>query len=227
MRVFVGGELIYTGDIDKGCGNQVFDYGHIINLKESAECSPRDPQTPSPKPSLPLKISQSPRSESKTVSKSSHHHSISPSASPMQEKNNPFQRSPSPINEKRQAFHRSPSPSPRHEKRQPFNRSPSPSRQLPSLHRSRSRSSEDSYNNGLPPKNLKGDKPTVRSETRTMNHADKNLRRPSIGSDGSSPENEDSQKGKKTFSYYQIGFLYYFLLSVSSKTLCSHAFPGS
>lgn len=32
VRIFVGGELVWEGIIDKGCGNQVFDYCQVINL---------------------------------------------------------------------------------------------------------------------------------------------------------------------------------------------------
>ncbi|XP_013381133.1 protein KIAA0556 isoform X4 [Lingula anatina] len=34
MQVFLGAELIFSGDIDKGCGNQVFDYSKTIILRE-------------------------------------------------------------------------------------------------------------------------------------------------------------------------------------------------
>ncbi|XP_005100895.1 katanin-interacting protein isoform X2 [Aplysia californica] len=31
MRIFFGGELLFSGDVDKGCGNQVFDYSkHVV-----------------------------------------------------------------------------------------------------------------------------------------------------------------------------------------------------
>ncbi|XP_041364093.1 katanin-interacting protein-like [Gigantopelta aegis] len=32
VRIFVGGELVFDGDIEKGCGNQVFDYCSVINV---------------------------------------------------------------------------------------------------------------------------------------------------------------------------------------------------
>ncbi|GFR79110.1 protein KIAA0556, partial [Elysia marginata] len=32
IRIFFGGELLYSGDLDKGCGNQVFDYSNFITL---------------------------------------------------------------------------------------------------------------------------------------------------------------------------------------------------
>ncbi|XP_067672341.1 katanin-interacting protein-like isoform X2 [Haliotis asinina] len=34
-RIFVGGELVFDGDIDKGCGNQAFDYSKVIDLSNS------------------------------------------------------------------------------------------------------------------------------------------------------------------------------------------------
>ncbi|XP_022794557.1 protein KIAA0556-like [Stylophora pistillata] len=39
VRIFVGGELVWEGVIDKGCGNQVFDYGKVINLTHTKEQS--------------------------------------------------------------------------------------------------------------------------------------------------------------------------------------------
>lgn len=33
VRVFVGTELVFNGPVEKGCGNQVFDYCHVIPLK--------------------------------------------------------------------------------------------------------------------------------------------------------------------------------------------------
>ena len=32
IRIFFGGELLFSGDINKGCGNQVFDYSNSITL---------------------------------------------------------------------------------------------------------------------------------------------------------------------------------------------------
>ncbi|KAK3752195.1 hypothetical protein QZH41_019340, partial [Actinostola sp. cb2023] len=34
VRIFIGCELAWRGTIDKGCGNQVFDYSTVINLSE-------------------------------------------------------------------------------------------------------------------------------------------------------------------------------------------------
>ncbi|XP_046573388.1 katanin-interacting protein-like isoform X2 [Haliotis rubra] len=34
-RIFVGGELVFDGDIDKGCGNQAFDYSKVVDLSNS------------------------------------------------------------------------------------------------------------------------------------------------------------------------------------------------
>ncbi|XP_052267310.1 katanin-interacting protein-like isoform X2 [Dreissena polymorpha] len=35
IRIFVGSDLLFTGPVDKGCGNHVFDYGHVISLVPS------------------------------------------------------------------------------------------------------------------------------------------------------------------------------------------------
>lgn len=39
IRVFVGSDLVFTGAVEKGCGNQVFDYGYVIPLKSQHFCS--------------------------------------------------------------------------------------------------------------------------------------------------------------------------------------------
>ena len=40
IRVFVGTDLMYTGTVEKGCGNQVFDYCQLIPLKRVPKPSP-------------------------------------------------------------------------------------------------------------------------------------------------------------------------------------------
>lgn len=30
LRISIDDDILYDGDIEKGCGNQVFDYGHTI-----------------------------------------------------------------------------------------------------------------------------------------------------------------------------------------------------
>ncbi|CAG2250434.1 CTPS [Mytilus edulis] len=57
-RIFIGGELVFDGVIEKGCGNQVFDYGFIINLNEMDD----QPSPRSPKPSSPAHVSPTPPS---------------------------------------------------------------------------------------------------------------------------------------------------------------------
>ena len=37
IRLLTGGNLVYDGDLDKGCGNQVFDYGKTINIISSSD----------------------------------------------------------------------------------------------------------------------------------------------------------------------------------------------
>lgn len=51
VRIFVGGDLVWEGVIDKGCGNQVFDYCKVINLihtNEQSEGSKEQAQDPEP-----------------------------------------------------------------------------------------------------------------------------------------------------------------------------------
>ncbi|XP_078346621.1 katanin-interacting protein-like isoform X3 [Oculina patagonica] len=45
VRIFVGGELVWEGVIDKGCGNQVFDYCKVINLTHTDQ-QPEDNKEP-------------------------------------------------------------------------------------------------------------------------------------------------------------------------------------
>ncbi|KAM7448574.1 hypothetical protein ABFA07_003481 [Porites harrisoni] len=51
VRIFVGGELVWEGVIDKGCGNQVFDYSKVINLTSTEHIAEEEkdvPQEPEP-----------------------------------------------------------------------------------------------------------------------------------------------------------------------------------
>ncbi|CAH1795086.1 unnamed protein product [Owenia fusiformis] len=41
IRVFLGGELLYEGQIERGCGNQVFDYSTTININDALTPTPR------------------------------------------------------------------------------------------------------------------------------------------------------------------------------------------
>ena len=40
IRVFVGTDLVYNGIVEKGCGNQVFDYCQVVSLKPKPKPSP-------------------------------------------------------------------------------------------------------------------------------------------------------------------------------------------
>ncbi|XP_052774680.1 katanin-interacting protein-like isoform X2 [Mya arenaria] len=51
VRVFVGSDLVYCGAVEKGCGNQVFDYGHVIAIPDNTCDS--NPQVPVEKPDSP------------------------------------------------------------------------------------------------------------------------------------------------------------------------------
>ena len=39
LRVFVGSDLVFMGSVEKGCGNQVFDYCHVIKIKAPPQSS--------------------------------------------------------------------------------------------------------------------------------------------------------------------------------------------
>lgn len=39
IRVFVGSDLVFVGSVDKGCGNQVFDYGYVVAVKPPPQSS--------------------------------------------------------------------------------------------------------------------------------------------------------------------------------------------
>lgn len=44
-RICVNGHLVYDGTIEKGCGNKVFDYGHVINLQNENTVKDKDGET--------------------------------------------------------------------------------------------------------------------------------------------------------------------------------------
>ncbi|XP_061197501.1 katanin-interacting protein-like [Saccostrea echinata] len=171
-RIFVGGVLVFDGNIEKGCGNQVFDYGCVISLKDNGDkISPRDPgNSPSPISLSPVIHTRSPTSDkASSQRKSQNTHTPSPSADNAQR--NPFE----------QAFTRSSKSN---------IRSPSPSPRVPPL---------DLRQNGPSPSS--GDGPVIRSETRTMNHAERDIQRPVVTSDRSGSEAEEVHyKGRRNWS---------------------------
>ncbi|XP_056018588.1 protein KATNIP homolog isoform X4 [Ostrea edulis] len=169
-RIFVGGILVFDGNIEKGCGNQVFDYDFVITLKDSGDkISPRDPgNSPSPISLSPVIHTRSPTSD-KTSSQRKSHHTPTPSPSTDNAQRNPFE----------QAFTRS-----SHPNVQPL----TPSYRVPPL---------DLKQNEPPSE----DRPVVRSETRTMNHSEKDIQRPVVMSDRSGSEAEETHsRGRRNWS---------------------------
>ncbi|KAK3089923.1 hypothetical protein FSP39_007664 [Pinctada imbricata] len=139
-RIFVGGELIFDGNIEKGCGNQVFDYGFNVYVKDNDKVSPRDEDKSSPKSLSPVIHVRSPRTEKVVTQKQNV---------------------------------RSPSPSTR-----------------PSNGSSHTASESTRATATL---STKVDRAPIRSETRTMNHSERNLPKPVMLSDRSGSETEEGQ----------------------------------
>lgn len=167
-RIFVGGILVFDGNIEKGCGNQVFDYGFVIPLKDIGDkVSPRDPaNSPSPISLSPVIHTRSPTSD-KSASQRKSQSNLTPTPSPSTDNahRNPFE----------QAFSRS-------SQSKPPSHSPTPSPRVPPL---------DLRQNGGPSPSS-GDRPVVRSETRTMNHSERDIQRPTVTSDRSGSEAEEA-----------------------------------
>lgn len=58
VRVFVGTELVFNGPVEKGCGNQVFDYSHVIPLQpQGALKNGSNPEVQVEKPESPEAVS--------------------------------------------------------------------------------------------------------------------------------------------------------------------------
>jgi hypothetical protein len=159
----VGGILVFDGNVEKGCGNQVFDYDFVITLKDNGDkISPRDPgNSPSPISLSPVIHTRSPTSDKSRKS----HHTPTPSPSGDNAQRNPFE----------QAFTRS---------SQPCVQPPTPSYRVPPLDLRQNEPSED--------------RPVVRSETRTMNHSEKDIQRPVVMSDRSGSEAEEGHSRGRT-----------------------------
>jgi hypothetical protein len=230
-RIFVGGELVFDGDVDKGCGNQVFDYGFIIGLNDvESQPSPRSPKptsparvSPLPKPASPARVSSLPKPTSPArVSpppKPTSPARVSPSQSKptdlLSEQKLSSRNVPKPRSTARQSrternaklssqskvsqhnVHKSPVQSPILQSqsdevsskpklfKRNISKSPSPARPA-------SGSSNSSIEFVQ-----KSSKPPVRSETRTMNHSDRTLPKPTV-SDRHSPGSEEMHKGQYT-----------------------------
>ena len=85
IRIFFGGELLYCGDVDKGCGNQVFDYSNSITLSPASaknnSKSKAESQSRASKHGLVLNLSK-PHSADSHAPSSSPQKNVSNSSSP-------------------------------------------------------------------------------------------------------------------------------------------------
>lgn len=63
--MFVGTDLVFSGCVDKGCGNQVFDYGFVIPVKpppvSSQDINPQIEVEKSDSPEVPVKSEKVPQ----------------------------------------------------------------------------------------------------------------------------------------------------------------------
>lgn len=146
----------------------MFDYGFVIPLKDIGDkVSPRDPaNSPSPISLSPVIHTRSPTSD-KSASQRKSQSNLTPTPSPSTDNahRNPFE----------QAFSRS-------SQSKPPSHSPTPSPRVPPL---------DLRQNGGPSPSS-GDRPVIRSETRTMNHSERDIQRPMVTSDRSGSEAEEA-----------------------------------
>ncbi|XP_060552512.1 katanin-interacting protein-like isoform X2 [Ruditapes philippinarum] len=216
VRVFVGTELVFSGPVEKGCGNQVFDYCHVIPLKPQGalkngsnpeiEVEKADsPEVPVPKKrSSAVSSSSTEKINRKRMIEERRKENLTGSSSrDSVEQSVDKSRNRPPVSPRGE---RSPSPAPKF----PVNKSPRepasvnhrsisprPSQDRKKTFRSISMSSQSSASSGgesapnsRPTSGLKS--PAARSETRTINHPvlGKNASYSNQGSDSLS-ENED------------------------------------
>lgn len=232
VRVFVGTELVFSGPVEKGCGNQVFDYCHVIPLKpQGALKNGSNPEievekTESPEVPVPKKRSSAVGSSStekinrKKMIEEKRKENVTRSNRDSVEHSVDKSRNRPPVSPKGE---RSPSPAPKF----PVNKSPRepasvnhrsisprPSQDRKKTFRSISMSSQSSASSGgesapnsRPTSGLKS--PAARSETRILNHPvlGKNASYNNQGSDSLS-ENE----GRKYFCMFSIFYSYTYLL---------------
>ena len=199
-RIFVGGELVFDGDVDKGCGNQVFDYGFIIGLNDvESQPSPRSPKPTSPARVSPARVSPSQSKPTDLLSeqKLSPRNVPKPRSTARQSRTERNAKLSSQSKVSQHNVHKSPVQSPILQSqsdevsskpklfKRNISKSPSPARPA-------SGSSNSSIEFVQ-----KSSKPPVRSETRTMNHSDRTLPKPTV-SDRHSPDSEEMHKGQYT-----------------------------
>ncbi|XP_045212183.2 katanin-interacting protein-like isoform X2 [Mercenaria mercenaria] len=216
VRVFVGTELVFNGPVEKGCGNQVFDYCHVIPLKpQGALKNGSNPEVEvekneSSEVPIPKKRSSNVSSSSaekinrkKMIEEKRKDSMIKRSSRDSVELSVDKSRNRPPVSPRGE---RSPSPAPKFPVNKsprepaPINHrsiSPRPSQDRKKTFRSISMSSQSSASSGgesapnsRPTSGVKS--PAVRSETRTLNHPvmGKNVTNSNQGSDSLS-ENED------------------------------------
>ncbi|XP_069124311.1 katanin-interacting protein-like isoform X2 [Argopecten irradians] len=197
-RVFIGGELMYDGAVDKGCGNQVFDYGAVINCRDPSSKSSSSSKTnastaASKPPTSPVSRNRNTSPVSKTsptpTSPKVRHDEntggilLKPTLSPRSRAENAKKHSGSiePI-----------TPTEDYKKPPAFSRLSSNEERRPQSESSNSSNENTAVSR---PKEVK-----VRSETRTMNYAEKDknkdLRRPSVTSDRSGSEADEDNRGE-------------------------------
>ncbi|KAL4239441.1 hypothetical protein ACF0H5_000256 [Mactra antiquata] len=191
VKVFVGTDLVFTGPVEKGCGNQVFDYCQVIPLvsqvAHSTETNPEIEVERSPTPEKVVvkkqqivssssadKISRKKaldeRKNNMAKSKSRDSLDVSVDKSQRRPPVSPRERSPSPApkfpvnkspREPPSNNHRSISPRPSQERKKTF-------RSISMSSQSSAESGGESNPNSRPTSGVRT--PQNRSETRTINH---------------------------------------------------------
>ncbi|GFO38442.1 protein kiaa0556 [Plakobranchus ocellatus] len=214
IRIFFGRELLFSGDIDKGCGNQVFDYSNSITLSSATDKNTRkskaETQSMASRHGLVLNLNKLNSADAKVTSSSSsppHKDSIG-KVNPGETKHTPVtSTSSSPVRSAAHYPHHQPPPSPsrgdvspaltpsgsHHTFRSISRSSQSSASSSGSARLSRGRSQEGRLSGGMKVRGPSQDASRERqeggagrSETRTLNHPTVLLgRRGSAGSAGS------------------------------------------
>ncbi|KAK7501363.1 hypothetical protein BaRGS_00007488, partial [Batillaria attramentaria] len=164
VRVFVGGTLVFDGEVDKGCGNHIFDYSKTISVSEKLKPSPSKSPLEAPgklnRLTSPAKGSNPPHSPLPATSSSLSNRGLT---SPLKGE------IPSVPNDGHHHTFRS-------------------------ISRSSASSASSSGSHPSRPSSQNEERGQIRSETRTMMRPSGLARQTSWGSDQSSPENEHPDK---------------------------------